>query len=77
MRRECCDRKERDSAFSQVEEKDNRVCRTVWIQWIQWPGTSDPQEVTNIRILVDTSIQCTLKPSRYVRDMKYTESMCI
>ncbi|GAB0209812.1 hypothetical protein GRJ2_003446900 [Grus japonensis] len=44
---------------SQVEERDNRV---YWTVWIQWPGTLDPQEY---KALVDTGAQCTLMPSSY------------
>ena len=47
-----------------MEERDNRVYRTVWIQW---PGMSDPQEY---KALVDTAAQCTLMPS----DFKGSES---
>ncbi|KAK4810737.1 hypothetical protein QYF61_007711 [Mycteria americana] len=44
---------------SQVEERDNQV---YWTVWIQWPGTSDPQEY---KALVDPSTQCPLMPSSY------------
>jgi len=50
-----------------VEERDNRV---YWTLWIQWPGTSDPQEY---KALVDTGAQCTLMPS----DLQGSESICI
>jgi len=33
-----------------------------WTVWIQWPGTSEPQEY---KALVDTGAQCTLMPSSY------------
>ena len=39
--------------------KDNSV---YWTVWIQWPGTSEPQEY---KALVDTGAQCTLMPSSY------------
>ncbi|KAK4831260.1 hypothetical protein QYF61_016730 [Mycteria americana] len=51
----------------QVEERDNQV---YWTVWIQWPGTSDPQEY---KALVDTSAQCTLIPSSYIG----AEPICI
>lgn len=38
--------------------------------WIQWPGTSDPQEY---KALVDTSAQCTMMPSSY----KGAKHICI
>ncbi|KAJ7409605.1 hypothetical protein WISP_113560 [Willisornis vidua] len=44
----------------QVEERDNQFC---WIVWIQWPGTSEPQEY---EALVDTSRDCTMMSLRYV-----------
>jgi len=50
-----------------VEERDNRI---YWTVWIQWPGTSDPQEY---QALVDTGTQCTLVPS----DFKGSEPICI
>lgn len=50
-----------------MEERDNWV---YWTVWIQWPGTAAPQEY---RALVDTGAQCTLMPSSYVG----TESICI
>ncbi|KAK4831830.1 hypothetical protein QYF61_019588 [Mycteria americana] len=52
---------------SQVEERNNRV---YWAVWIQWPGTSDPQEY---KALVDTGAQRTLVPSSY----KGAEPICI
>ncbi|GAB0202691.1 hypothetical protein GRJ2_002734700 [Grus japonensis] len=58
---------ERGPASSQVEERDNRV---YWTVWIQWPGTLDPQEY---KALVDTGAQCTLMPSSY----EGVEPMCI
>ncbi|RMC19286.1 hypothetical protein DUI87_03893 [Hirundo rustica rustica] len=61
------DQEEGGPASSQVEERDNRI---YWTVWIQWPGTSDPQKDT---ALVDTGAQCTLMPSRYVG----TESISI
>lgn len=48
-------------------ERDNQI---YWTLWIQWSGTSDPQEY---KALADTSTQCTLMPSRYVG----AESNCI
>jgi len=50
-----------------VEERDNRV---YWTVWIQWPGTSDAQEY---KALADTSAQCTLMTSEF----KGSESICI
>ncbi|GAB0202588.1 hypothetical protein GRJ2_002724400 [Grus japonensis] len=47
-----------------------RVSRVYWTVWIQWPGTSDPQEY---KALVDTGAQCTLMPSNY----EGVEPMCI
>ena len=38
--------------------------------WIQWPGTSDPQQY---KALVDTGAQCTLMLSNF----KGAESICI
>ncbi|KAK4829588.1 hypothetical protein QYF61_005688 [Mycteria americana] len=43
----------------EVEERDNWV---YWTVWIQWPGISDPPEY---KALVDTSAPCTLMPSSY------------
>ena len=47
---------ERVPVSGQAEERDNQLCRMVWIQW---PGTWDPQD----KALVDTGAQCTLMPS--------------
>lgn len=43
VRNKYYDQKERAPAFSQVEEKDNWVYSTVWIQRVLWAGMSDPQ----------------------------------
>ncbi|GAB0188041.1 hypothetical protein GRJ2_001269400 [Grus japonensis] len=50
---------QRGLASSQVDLRNDRV---YWTVWIQWPGTSDPQEY---KALVDTGAQCTLMPSSY------------
>jgi len=61
------DQDQRGPASRQVEERDNRI---YWTVWIQWPGTSDAQEY---KALVDTGAQCTLMPSEF----KGSESICI
>ena len=38
--------------------------------WIQWPGTSDPQQY---KALVDTGAQCTIMPSNFIG----AEPICI
>ncbi|KAK4827442.1 hypothetical protein QYF61_017999 [Mycteria americana] len=50
-----------------VEERDNRV---YWTVWIQWPGTSHPQKY---KAPADTGTQCTTIPSSYTG----AESICI
>ncbi|KAK4810528.1 hypothetical protein QYF61_004491 [Mycteria americana] len=46
-------------AFSQEEERGDRV---YWTVWIRWPGTSDPEKY---KALVDTGAHCTLMQSGY------------
>ncbi|KAK4826194.1 hypothetical protein QYF61_006138 [Mycteria americana] len=53
------DQDKRGPASSQLEERDNRV---YWTVWIQWPGTSDPQEH---KALVDTLHQVTQKKNHF------------
>jgi len=53
--------------LSQVQERDNCI---YWTEWIQWPGTSHAKEY---KALVDTGAQCILMPS----DFKSSESICI
>lgn len=43
-----------------MEERENWVC---WTVWIQWPDTSGPQKYDAVG---DTSAQCTLMPSSYI-----------
>lgn len=50
-----------------MEERDNWVYGTVWIQW---PGTAAPQDY---KALVDTGALFILMPSSYIG----TESICI
>jgi len=57
----------RGPASSQAEERNKQV---YWTVWIQWSGTSDPQEH---KALVDTSSQGTLISSSY----KEAELICI
>ncbi|GAB0189147.1 hypothetical protein GRJ2_001380000 [Grus japonensis] len=47
------------SPFCEKRVVNNRL---YWSVWIQWPGTSDPQEY---KALVDTGAQCTLMPLSY------------